>query len=355
MNKAHWKALEYMRDGMFVPPELTQKMLQGLRKKKSVGVLFSFEMLETLYVKGFKDVTLILEEQPMKYIRNICTKYGYAVKTIEETKDMKFDSIIGNPPYKQTLHLKFLSWALDHGDQVSFIQPSGWTVRNSYQIEAEVKKKMHGRVSKLHYVNGTEIFQGDNLFMGPLVISYIDKKHEGKVAVQYSNTGNEYEVESIHDMPSGFWEPEEEVYAIQKKMIKEAEKSSVMEMRNGDKKYKLFLPSVCGHISDGNYWYKDDFYTFMYRNSNLTDGKGVEYSFDTEKEGVNFLTYVKSKYARFGLMLNKVHMSNETPRHIKQVPLPPLDREWDDKKIFDYFKVSKKDREIIDRMIPDYY
>ena len=43
------------------------------------------------------------------------------------------------------------------------------------------------------------------------------------------------------------------------------------------------------------------------------------------------------------------------PRHIKQVPLPPLDREWDDEKIFDYFKVSKKDREIIDRMIPDYY
>ena len=89
------------RGGMFVPPELTEKMIKGISKKKSVRVLFSFEMLPILDAKGFKDVTLIVEEQPKKYIRNLCTKYGYEVKTLEEIEDMNFDVTIGNPPFSE--------------------------------------------------------------------------------------------------------------------------------------------------------------------------------------------------------------------------------------------------------------
>ena len=82
------------RGGMFVPSELTEQLLRGIRKNRSIGVMFSFEMLPTLHAKGFKDVTLIVEQQPKKYIRNLCTKYGYEIKTFEENEDMKFDVII---------------------------------------------------------------------------------------------------------------------------------------------------------------------------------------------------------------------------------------------------------------------
>ena len=93
MNKSYWKALELQRDGMFVPPALINEMVDNLNIKKdsSVVVLHSFEMLPMLHERGCKNVVLAMDS-PKKYVRNICAKYGYEVKTFEEIDDMEFDN-----------------------------------------------------------------------------------------------------------------------------------------------------------------------------------------------------------------------------------------------------------------------
>lgn len=101
MNKSAWKALEYARDGMFVPQELTDELLDIVdgNNKRSVLVLFSFEMLPVLKERGYKNVTLFFPN-PKKYLCNIVNKYGY--ETIGTLEDMTFepDVILGNPPFQ---------------------------------------------------------------------------------------------------------------------------------------------------------------------------------------------------------------------------------------------------------------
>ena len=104
MNKAQWKALEYARDGMFVPQDLTREIVSKLQinKHSKVAVLVSYEMLPVLQDLGYKEVTLVTDNiKP--FLRTICDEYDYKIVSIEEYRSMKFDIddyklIISFPP-----------------------------------------------------------------------------------------------------------------------------------------------------------------------------------------------------------------------------------------------------------------
>lgn len=100
MNKSFWKALEYARDGMFVPEELTREMVSSFEINTTVVVMFSFEMIPTLLDLGYQDITLVTEDTK-KYVKNFCKRHNVSVRYLGE-ENMKFEGalIIGNPPYQ---------------------------------------------------------------------------------------------------------------------------------------------------------------------------------------------------------------------------------------------------------------
>lgn len=162
MNKSFWKALEYARDGMFVPAELTNEMLDKVSGDK-VLVLYSFEMLPLLHERGYTDVVLVTDN-PKKYIRNLVNKYGYEAMTMKELQitmeeDMKFDLVIGNPPFQNPnsnsssgkLWGRFVEFAfesVDEGGIVAMITPNSWT-------KGEVSPQGNGKLLKLLSGNNT--------------------------------------------------------------------------------------------------------------------------------------------------------------------------------------------------------
>jgi len=163
MNKNLWKALEYSRDGMFVPHELTEEILSKtiINKSDKVAVLFSYEMLPSLSDLGVEDVTLI-HDTPKKYMRNLCDMYGYKIE--KETKEMKFDLILGNPPFSKAnegktagkksvnLYPEFFKMSLEKSDRVAMIMP-----RTDKQQQKDHNKRIVGNANSILSI-GPEVF-----------------------------------------------------------------------------------------------------------------------------------------------------------------------------------------------------
>jgi hypothetical protein len=152
------KALELARDGMFVPANLTKEIVSKIKVKKtaSVLVLFSYEMLPVLKELGYQNVTLGIDKE-REAVYRIAKYYGYKVINIEDLEDMKFDVVLGNPPYQEmkennerkdkssNLWSKFISLGIKisaSNGYVAMITPNSWLspssdLKGEHKIDGE--------------------------------------------------------------------------------------------------------------------------------------------------------------------------------------------------------------------------
>ena len=275
---------------------------------------------------------------------------------------MHFTDTIGNPPYLKNIHLEFLLMALNNSDNVSLIHPAGWLYRTTKDIERQVKNALKGRVKKLKFFNGNYVFAPAQ-FAAPLVITYAAKNHVGPIEVEYDFTGNKYYIDSLDDLPSGYWEPTEKHWDIVNN-IKELAISSnvyqhVAKLEDRATDCTLKAPEICGdgRAKDKTKTCKDDFWTFFYERSDLYGYKKGSRCFllNSSEERANMVSYLKTKFARFALSINKVSQHLYIKRYLDCVPMPPLNQQWDDDSVFDYYNISQEDREYINNFIPNFY
>ena len=125
----------------------------------------------------------------------------WKLKTTIENKlgDMKFDIVVGNPPYSGNLHLKIINTVINHLTEdgvASFIHPARWL----QDPLAEYKKgsdkiKFKNIVDRLEDVKVIDHEISTNIFKisynGELMISYISGKIQKKNITIYSDLFNE--------------------------------------------------------------------------------------------------------------------------------------------------------------------
>ena len=284
---------------------------------------------------------------------------------------MHFSFTIGNPPYLKSIHLEFLKEALLRSDSVSLIHPAGWLFRCGSSLEKEVHKLLRGRVKKLELFNGNAKFVGAS-FGCPLVITTAVKENTGPIEVLYETTGNRYYINSLEDMPTGFWEPTDIHLKLVEKFKKLTETNSINDLL---KKYSggnsvVSTPRVCGHANFvstprvcGNQTKKAedfvsyDFFTFFYRNSDIhtINPKNKVFETQTEEEKSSLISYLKTKVARFGLSIHKISQDVHISRYLSSVPLPPLNRDWTEEGIMEYYGFTEDQKKHINSFISDYY
>ena len=294
-------------------------------------------------------------------------RHEYSIKQISDkitvvsdflSLDMHVSQTIGNPPYLKNMHLEFLKKSLEISDSVNLIHPAGWLFRDGKSLEREVKSMLKGRVKKLTIFNGNATFKAQ--FACPLVRTLAVESHTGPIEVCSEITGNTYYIDDLSEFPTGYWEPNSQhlhLVNLFKELTTETSVSDLVKYKS-DKPF-LGCPRVVGHgvTMDKNKYSSDDFHVFHYRNSDVYNAQRTDKVFEVQsQESVESLkSYFETKFARFGLSICKVSQDLIVKRYLDKVPLPPLDRQWTDESIMEFYSLSTEDREYIDSFIPDYY
>jgi len=156
----------------FTPAEICQEILDKIDVVNKTILTFNIEFVLTLIYKYNVDRSNITICTDDDIIRGICERCG--VKCIDTMEpNMKFDVVIGNPPFSKKQHLVFIDKALEMSDNVVMIAPvRGWWV-GKHKAKHVEKYSQQG----LYLVEDKGLpFEG--VFTGEIGVFYFNKDVE---------------------------------------------------------------------------------------------------------------------------------------------------------------------------------
>lgn len=371
----------------YTPAEICEMMLEkvDLVNAKSILVLYNLELLFALKKKKYKGVVTFFTQSEKK--ASIASKIlpNTIVEYIDkeenplyfmETKwPEKFDIVIANPPYSGKLDLKFLDKAFDIAkEEVVFVHPSPiWVSKRENSFFTKKRDSISKNLKSLTLLNGNGLF-GIGLYT-PISITHLVKEHKGLIYYKNYITGedktiteNEIENLSIFGMNKSFNSVYKKLY-LNKSIEKSSQKgfyytsggNNHQKYLRNENAYIVDFTHIKGHTVQGenvdktDFLYKHDYFVYCKKNTIVKHRCNPNYliwfEFQTKKEAENFLSYIKTDFARFCLALVK------RDQVIKLTSLPWMDftQEWTDDKLYVHFGITEEEQTFIKEVIPPYY
>jgi len=277
-----------------------------------------------------------------------------AMDFLEEDWDMKFDVVVGNPPYASNIHLKFVAKAMDISKQYTvMIHPSNWVLsKKKTKMYAKFKSKIGNKLEKIVLFNPNAYFSNVRIAM-PGGITYINsKKTQKEVLVINKFLDGEFtfsdksEINHLHGTS---------LSNIQDKIMSHGKFIQEHVKRTGD--YYINIVNLAGTINRNKQgtMYKHDFYNFFsyYNKFEITSKPKLEkqfVGFQTEKEARNFNNYLQLKFPRFCLATIKTNL-NLHAKELDYVPWLDWNIEWTDEMLYKRFNLTDQEVQIIESVI----
>ncbi len=301
-------------------------------------------------------------------------------------KKKKFDIIIGNPPYNEELkesgakplYNKFIEYYINKCDILSYIVPSRWFAGGKGLDK--FREMMINRVDIvyiIHYDNACKIFGNTVDIKGGVNYFLIDKEYNG--LCNYNGTNikfNNFDIildSKYYNIVNKFNEYNKitDIYHGQGHFNV---KTNNENLTNNTSLIKCYVSQQKGFIKyiDKKY-IKNDIKTFKVITARAAHQHGsgfgnmfigypneicsqsyILFEVKSENEAKSLLSYMKCKLPNFMLSLRKISQ-DISEATCKWIPLPPLDKEWNDDEIYKYFKLSEDEIKLIkDTIINNY-
>ena len=245
---------------------------------------------------------------------------------------MNFDHIIMNPPYDKNLHLKILSEAMKHSDDIVNLSPIRWL----QDPLAEYKKNSDWNAFKDVRENITDL----------------DIVSNGEACDMF-NAGIAMNLSIYHITPKGGWKRETKWY---EKLVTKCwlEKKVIINHWTGDYKGDFTgnfvkLPLLHGHPGQVD-WYEitspDKSYCFTKPDKEVVRSPTV--NFATKEEAENFWASLQTKFYKF---INFKCRCTTTPPYECLPWLGDYTHPWNDQMLYEYFDLIEDEIKEIEQCI----
>jgi adenylate kinase family enzyme len=293
----------------------------------------------------------------------------------------KFDIIIGNPPYNEelkstgakALYNKFVEYYIDKCNMLCFIIPSRWfSGGKGLDSFRENMLKRKDIVYIKHFDDASKIFGNTVDIKGGIQYFLKDINYNGDCNFNgYITKLNKYDVfvdGRFHTLIDGIVKFEsitklyksQDYYKIQTNDIRlktDKTKDTIkcyVSQQKGFEKYidKKEIKKDCNFwkviTARASHEHKSGFGNIFIGKPNEVHCKTyISFEINNENEAKSLLSYMKCRLPNFMLSLRK-NSQDISESTCEWIPLPPLDREWTDKKVYKYFKLTADDMAIIE-------
>jgi hypothetical protein len=289
----------------------------------------------------------------------------------------KFDVVIGNPPFNQMIDMLFVQKSYKISDKVLFVHPSTWLLdeKGKQKKFNDTKNLIKEHLESIVLFNGNKLF-GIQLFV-PCVITYISKNKINKDIKCFDRINEEtisyYNINDINKFSNLDVYPnlknkiskilqnnvdKNKIFNISTKRNSTPGKIEKYSSLNTTGEFYVNIAQIRGHVdlnSDKN-MLLNDFYTIVTRDNKVEReiSNHMFFKFETENEAKNFLDYLKTDFARFCLSIYKNNSQLECGE-MEFIPWLDFQRQWTDKDIIDFLKLSNEEVLFIKKIIPNYY
>ena len=285
---------------------------------------------------------------------------------LEWESDMKFDVVVGNPPYKgfACLHQKFFNRGVEKlkdGGHIVFIQPATpfFNHKDSAREHEKLMRKNIKENKVAAYFKDFSVFDGNANGETLLVITYLVKeKTEHEVDyIKYSN-GYEYRNITLDSVNQLAINPHIFITLRNKYNNYIRNHGSLGDVCGKtliDDVGSITIPSITGSIDEDRYFsiITNDMCGFIDRIKKRGKDEYRSLMIDQDKKE-SFFSFAKTFVARFGLVFIKINQLNSRGE-LKGVPLVPFDRLWTDEELAQLIGLTDEELEVIIKSLPDYH